>query len=62
LFRKLAQARRVAELPKLRAKGAKLARLAIPAGSGKWTENKKSHIHFWMYDTFDPITGFVGIA
>ncbi|MES0108362.1 hypothetical protein [Mesorhizobium sp. M0013] len=50
---------RLAQMPKPREKGAMVAKVSIPAGSGKWTMSKKKHIHFWMYDTFDHTAAFV---
>lgn len=50
---------RLAQMPKPREKGAMVAKVKIPAGAGKWTKNKKKHVHFWMYAEFDPCSAFV---
>jgi hypothetical protein len=49
--------RNQALLPKFRAKKPKIAHLSIGIGSGRSCMNvKSSHIDFWMYDTFNPIS------
>lgn len=52
LFTTARQTERLAQLPLPRSKGARVAKVAIPAGSGKWLRNSK-HIHFWAYAEFD---------
>ena len=41
-------------LPKLRDQN--LVELEIPVGAGLSLTNKNGHIHFWMYDNFDPVS------
>jgi hypothetical protein len=59
LHRKALNAIKLARLPKPREKGAMVAKISIPAGAGKWVENKKKHIDFWMYAEFSPAEAFV---
>lgn len=35
------------------------SRLEVPAASGKHLANDKGHIHFWMYEDFDPVKAVV---
>ena len=41
------------KLPNIRKKFSHVAKVKIPAASGKSDGHK--HIDFWMFDTFDPI-------
>lgn len=47
------------KFPKLREKP--VARVSIPLGSGMSVVNKKGHIHFWMYNSFDPVSSVVEV-
>lgn len=47
------------KFPKLREKP--VAKVSFPAGSGMSIVNKKGHIHFWMFRTFDPISSVVEV-
>lgn len=61
LFGTLKQIHRIAShFPKYRQGQATIVQLSIPERSGLWTCNKKHHIHFWMYEEFDPLAAVVG--
>lgn len=60
LFLKLAPAKKLAGLPKIRAKGGFIAKLAIPTGAGM-SFIKNQHVDFWMFDGFDPISATVEV-
>jgi hypothetical protein len=47
-------------LPKLRNRHKYMAEIAVPKGAGLWTA-QKNHVHFWMYDTFEPCKAVVSI-
>lgn len=49
------------KLPKPRTFANFIAQLDIPADTGRWKEDKKGHIDFWMYASFDPLSAIVDI-
>ena len=56
LFSDKAKAENLTKLPKIRCRNPYLAKLDIPKGSGKWLKGKRSHIDFWMFKSFNPIS------
>lgn len=49
----------VTRMPKTRFKDPHIAKLAIPKGAGLSLENNRSHVHFWMFASFDPVAAIL---
>lgn len=60
LFIDAEAAKGVASLPKMRAKGPKLAKVEVPEGSGAWV-SQGVHVDLWIYDHFDPLGAIITV-